>query len=129
MFEATCLVKQPVNIGLVGTMIAITTLLSACSRYAGAGTVAGTEPIDCRASSAPAMARDCTVERMATPDGTALTVRNADGSFRRLLMVGDGRGVVAADGAEPAIVKAVDATSIEVAIGGMVYRLPARVTP
>jgi hypothetical protein len=65
---------------------------------------------------------------MATPEGTALTVRNPDGSFRRLLMVGDGRGVIAADGAEPAVVRPGDAKSIDVAIGGMVYRLPARVT-
>ena len=55
--------------------------LSACSRDADAGTVAGTEPIDCRASGAPAMARDCTMERMATPDGVALTVRNLADSF------------------------------------------------
>jgi hypothetical protein len=56
-----------------------------------------------------------------------LTLHNPDGGFHRLLVTKDGRGVVAADGAEPAIVRVVGEREIEVAIGGDRYRLPATV--
>lgn len=74
-----------------------------------------------------AWARACTVEQMQTAAGLVLTVRHADdGRFHRLLVTRDGRGVVAADGAEPAVVHVVDG-GIEVTIGGDRYRLPATV--
>lgn len=117
------------NAVFVAIMIFAMGSLTACGQQVETGNPTGAEPIPCRASAAAALGADCTVERMATPEGTALTVRNPDGSFRRLLMVGDGRGVIAADGAEPTVVRAGDAKSIDVEIGGMVYRLPARVTP
>ncbi len=59
-------------------------------------------------------------------DGT-LTLRHPGGGFRRLLIITDGRGVIAADGAEAATVKIVDTSFIEVSIGGDRYRLPATV--
>lgn len=74
-------------------------------------------------------ARQCTVEEMATDQGTILTLRHPDGGFHRLLIIHDGRGVIAADGAEAAKVTVVDKGMIEVAIGGARYRLPARVGP
>jgi len=52
-------------------------------------------------------------------------VHKPDGGFRRLLVVKGGRGVVAADGAEPAKVTIVADHQIEVAIGGDRFRLPA----
>ena len=67
----------------------------------------------------------CAMDRTAGPQGTVLTLHNPDGGFHRLLVTKDGRGVVAADGAEPAIVRIVGAREIEVAIGGDRYRLPA----
>jgi uncharacterized membrane protein len=69
----------------------------------------------------------CTIERQTTKKGLTLTVRHPDGAFRRLAVATDGRGVVAADGAEPARVAVIDAATIEVAIGGDHYRLPATV--
>jgi hypothetical protein len=54
-----------------------------------------------------------------------LTLRQPDGGFRRLRVTGDGRGVIAADGAEQASVTLVAPVTIEVAIGNMRYRLPA----
>jgi hypothetical protein len=75
------------------------------------------------------MGRDCTIERSRGPEGTILTIRQPDGGFRRLLIATDGRGVVAADGAEPAEVTALADDRIEVAIGGDRYRLPATVRP
>lgn len=73
------------------------------------------------------LARACTIDRERRTDGLVLTLRRADGGFRRLLVTNDGRGVVAADGAEAARVRVVDANRIDVAIGDDRYRLPATV--
>jgi len=72
-------------------------------------------------------ARVCTVEREQGADGLILTVRHPDGAFHRLLVTKDGRGVIAADGAEKAVVTVLSKDSIEVALGGDRYRLPATV--
>lgn len=56
-----------------------------------------------------------------------LTVRHPDGAFHRLLVTKDGRGVIAADGAETAVVTIIANGEIEVALGGDRYRLPATV--
>ena len=71
--------------------------------------------------------RICTVERAAGAEGLVLTIRAPSGSFRRLLVTGDGRGVVAADGAMPALVTPLGRDLIEVKIAADRYRLPARV--
>ena len=85
--------------------------------------------IECRLGADTEFNRFCTVERTKEADGTLLTVRKADGGFRRLRTTRDGRGVVAADGAETAEVKIVGYDLIEVAIGGDSFRLPARIGP
>ncbi len=72
-------------------------------------------------------ARVCTIDRETTADGLILTVRHPDGAFHRLLVTKDGRGVVAADGAEQARVTVLADNKIEVALGGDRYRLPATV--
>ncbi len=72
-------------------------------------------------------ARVCTVERTATANGLVLTISHPDGAFRRFLVTRDGRGVVAADGAEKAVVTVLGEGGIEVALGGDRYRLPATV--
>lgn len=56
-----------------------------------------------------------------------LTLRHPGGGFRRLEIVTDGRGVIAADGSEPADVTTVGSNMIEVRIGADRYRLPAEV--
>ena len=89
-------------------------------------TAGGDERIECAATGA-AFARDCTVERTQSPAGLVLTVRRPDNGFHRLLVVTDGRGVIAADGAETAKVTLIGDGRIEVAIGGDRYRLPASV--
>ncbi|MBB3980554.1 hypothetical protein GGR44_000185 [Sphingobium fontiphilum] len=65
--------------------------------------------------------RDCRYDQ----DGAILTLRHADGGFRRFRIVGDGRGLEPADGAEGAIIRIVDDGMIEVAVGPDRYRLPA----
>ncbi|WP_114951439.1 hypothetical protein [Sphingosinicella terrae] len=83
--------------------------------------------IECRIGNARAFERFCTVEPGTSESGRTLTLRKPDGGFRRLLVTGDGRGVVAADGAEPARVTILDRDRIEVTIGDDSFRLPARV--
>jgi len=83
--------------------------------------------IDCAPQRAGAFKRVCTLDRVEGADGLELIVHNPDGGFHRLQVTGDGRGVVAADGAENAKVTIVGAGEIEVAIGGDRYRLPATV--
>lgn len=69
----------------------------------------------------------CTLDRTTTDEGLILTVRHPDGAFHRLLVTRDGRGVVAADGAQRAEVTVTGAHQIEVALGGDRYRLPATI--
>lgn len=83
--------------------------------------------VDCAPAGAQEFRRVCTIERVQEAEGTALTIRHPDGGFRRLLVTTDGRGVIAADGAEPAIVSVVADDRIEVALAGHRYRLPATV--
>ena len=83
--------------------------------------------IECRIGNARQFERFCTLERGTGADGPTLTVRMPDGGFRRLLVTDDGRGVVAADGAEPAEVTIIDQDRIEVDIGDDTFRLPATV--
>jgi hypothetical protein len=83
--------------------------------------------IECRTAGDAAFARNCTVERADSSDGRILTIRKADGGFRRLRVTTDGRGVAAADGAEQAHVSILPDQRIEVEIGGDRFRLPARV--
>ncbi|MGE0179070.1 MAG: hypothetical protein AB7O91_04545 [Sphingomonas sp.] len=84
--------------------------------------------IDCRFGGADQFERSCTFEREGA-DSAVLVIRKPDGGFRRLRIVDDGRGVVAADGAEPARVTILADNRIEVAIGGDHFRLPATVRP
>jgi hypothetical protein len=58
-----------------------------------------------------------------------LTLRHPNGGFRRLQIMTDGRGVIAADGAEPARVMTISTSLIEVRVGTDRYRLPAVVQP
>lgn len=81
--------------------------------------------VQCAPDGAAAFARVCEIDRAESEGGMVLTVRHPDGGFRRLLVTRDGRGVIAADGAEPAAVTLIGQEEIEVAIGDDHYRLPA----
>lgn len=86
---------------------------------------AGEDRVECAPAGAQEFRRTCSVERVERAEGTVLTVRHPDGGFRRLLVTSDGRGVVAADGADKAVVSIIDDDRIEVALAGDRYRLPA----
>lgn len=81
--------------------------------------------IECALEGAKLFDRTCTVEEMSGVDGTVLVVGRPNVGYRRLQITTDGRGVVSADGAEPAKVTIVADGMIEVAIGSDRYRLPA----
>ena len=83
----------------------------------------------CATGGAATMTRTCTVDRETSPRGLVLTLHHADGGFHRLLVTTDGRGVMAADGAQDATITVVDSDEIEVKIGTDRYRLPATVKP
>jgi len=83
--------------------------------------------IVCAPAGNAALSRQCTLDRADSTEGLILTIHKPDGGFRRLLVVKDGRGVIAADGAEPAKVTIVEDNQIEVAIGGDRFRLPATI--
>ena len=83
--------------------------------------------IECQVQGSSRFERACSVETADSPRGRILTLRKADGGFRRLLRTDDGRGVVAADGAEAAHVTLLQDGRIEVEIGGDRFRLPAQV--
>ena len=102
--------------------------VAACNSGAGES-VSGApdDRIECRIGASASFERHCTLEQADEERGRTLTIRKPDGGFRRLLVTRDGRGVVAADGAEPAIVTIVDDGRIDVAIGGDNFRLPATI--
>lgn len=104
-------------------LVALLPLLSACGAPPAARPV---DLVECAVEGAAAFERVCNVERTAGADGVVLTIRSPSGGFRRLVTTTDGRGVKAADGAEPARVRLVSPDLIEVSIGADRYRLPAR---
>lgn len=83
--------------------------------------------IACALAGSEGFADDCRIERSSGSEGTILTVRHPDGGFRRLTITTDGRGVIAADGAEPALVTPLAEGLIEVTLGDARYRIPATV--
>jgi hypothetical protein len=111
--------------------LAFLLLLSSCGAEAprdpANGVVAPDNRVECRAEGEAAFARNCSVDTFDSDDGRLLTIRKADGGFRRLRVTTDGSGVVAADGAERTHVTLLADGRIEVEIGGDRFRLPARV--
>ena len=105
--------------------------LASCGGASGSGEQARAgeddNRIECRIAGAEGFERFCTIEQEETEEGRALIVRKPDGGFRRLLVADDGRGVVAADGAEQPRVTIVADDRIEVWIGGDTFLLPATV--
>lgn len=101
-------------------LAALLALVPACE---GPPAAKADDHVECAVDGAESFERVCILERSAE----RLTLRGPDGGFRRLTATRDGRGVIAADGAEPATVTIVGKEMIEVSIGSDRYRLPARV--
>ncbi|WP_448664820.1 hypothetical protein ACG3SL_09155 [Sphingomonas sp. CJ20] len=117
-----------VGIALSGCQVDVRDKAAEAREKAGREKIARAESrIECVPPGAAAYAPVCAIDRVQSQDGLFLTLRHPDGGFRRLLVTRDGRGVIAADGAEPAIVRPIASNQIEVAIGDARYRLPATV--
>ncbi|WP_235302716.1 hypothetical protein [Sphingopyxis sp. MWB1] len=91
----------------------------------GAQAAAANGRIDCALEGAKLFDRDCSLQEISGPEGTVLLVGRDNVGYRRLLITKDGRGVIAADGAEEAKVAIVGDGLIEVTVGPDRYRLPA----
>ena len=106
-------------------------MLAACggtSKSQNTETASGDDGrIACALQGKPGFSPACTVDRIEGAVGLTLVVHNPDGGFHRLRVTTDGRGVIAADGAEKARVTIAGADEIEVAIGNDRYRLPATI--
>jgi hypothetical protein len=120
----------------LGPLLVALLLLAACDRAPDNAALADAEGragadaadngrISCALDGAALFDRKCTLDRMSGADGPVLIVGRADVGYRRLLITSDGRGVVSADGAEPATVTIIGDGMIEVALGGDRFRLPA----
>jgi len=102
-------------------------VLAACGDRPDEVDGAREEKISCAVDGEADFAQVCTVRRDVGGRGVTLTLSAPSGGFRRLVVTHDGRGVVAADGAEPAIVTPVTDGSIEIALGSDRYRIPATI--
>ena len=127
-----CAARRPARTAGRAAALLSLVLLAGCDRPDYLGELTSDrdrldDRIECRIGSARQFERFCTYERGRSEGGPTLTLRKPDGGFRRLLVADDGRGVVAADGAEPAVVTIIGEGRIEVEIGGDTFRLPATV--
>ncbi len=110
-------------------LLAGVTALAACS---GSGTESAEAPVDedsliaCAIGSASEFTRNCSVEREIVDGQLFLVIHHDDGGFRRLKVLTDGSGLIAADGADPAQISIFDG-EIEVAVGNDRYMLPATI--
>ncbi len=109
------------------TPIAAPTGASLPAQPVASDAVDETNRIACAIAPSTAFARTCIIESANNATGRLLTIRHPDGGFRRFRITTDGRGVITADGAEPAAVAVTGNNEIEVTIGGDRYRLPATV--
>lgn len=116
-----------VSVGLV--------MLAACNGDAEEATLGeqttgeadASRSIPCALDESPEFSAICTRTTIPGEEGSQLILEGPDGSFRRFMIVSDGRGLVAADGAIQPQIRILADDRIEVEIGGDRYRLPATV--
>ena len=83
---------------------------------------ASADRIDCALNGARAFDRACALER---GEGDALTLRHADGGFRKLTIDPDGL-IDTADGGDPVTAQTLDDGRTQLTVGPDRYRLPAK---
>ncbi len=97
--------------------------LTACADEAPGDPLPAVTQIGCALAGSAEFTPDCTMERDSRDGQALLVVRHPDGGFHRLELGVEGRGIVAADGADIAVVSSGQGI-VEVAIGPDRYRLP-----
>ena len=83
--------------------------------------------IQCALASGKTFTRVCETERIAGPGGQILVIRHPNGGFRRFKVLTDGRGLAAAEGADPTSIKILNTGEIELSSGDDLYHLPAQI--
>jgi len=97
--------------------------LAACVEEAPGDPLPAGTVIDCALAGSTEFTPDCTMERANRDGKELLIVRHPDGGFHRLELGVEGRGIVAADGADIAVVSRGEG-AVEVHVGPDRYRLP-----
>ena len=114
-------------------LLAATAVLAGCSGSASSDreslTGGDDSRIACALGDETEFTEQCDAERVQHGDRRELVLRHRDGGFRRFDIVTDGRGLVAADGSEEALVTPLTDGRIELSVGGDRYRIPATVKP
>ncbi|MFN3473651.1 MAG: hypothetical protein ACK4ZW_06345 [Blastomonas sp.] len=114
-------------------LLAATAVLAGCSGSASSDreslTGGDDSRIACALGDETEFTEQCDAERVQHGDRRELVLRHPDGGFRRFDIVIDGRGLVAADGSEEALVTPLTDGRIELSVGGDRYRIPATVRP
>ena len=85
--------------------------------------------VSCALAGEAEFTEQCDVERVQNGDRRELVMRHPDGGFRRFEIVTDGRGLVAADGSEEAVVTPLADGRIQLSVGPDRYRIPATIKP
>lgn len=106
-------------------------LLAGCSGGTASGPVAEADDgrVACALGSDTEFAEKCDVERVQNGAKRELVLRHPDGGFRRFEIVTDGRGLIAADGAEQAVITPLADGRIQLSVGDDRYRIPATIKP
>lgn len=106
-------------------------LLAGCSGGAASDPAAESDDsrVACALGSDTEFAEKCDVERVQNGGRRELVLRHPDGGFRRFEIVTDGRGLIAADGAEQAVVTPLADGRIQLSVGDDRYRIPATIKP
>jgi len=101
------------------------------SAPADPGALAGDEDarVSCALAGETEFTEQCDVERVQKGERRELVMRHPDGGFRRFEIVTDGRGLVAADGSEEAVVTPLADGRIQLSVGSDRYRIPATIRP
>jgi len=113
------------KVGHVRSALALLLLAAAagCNKEAPGDPLPAGTAIDCALAGSEEFTPDCTMERATRGEQTLLILRHPDGGFHRLEIGVEGRGIVAADGADSAVVTRGDG-QVEVQVGPDRYRLP-----
>lgn len=111
----------------ISSAAAVLFIASACSQGEEVQAQAedGADAIECAIGAGSDFGPDCMVERTNEGDATVLTVRHANGGFRRFEQLPDGGGLAAFDGADT-VAQSLDGDTLVIAVGGDRYRFPAR---
>lgn len=98
-------------------------VLAACTDQAPGDPLPEGTAIECALAGSAEFTPDCTMERATRGEQSLLILRHPDGGFHRLEVGVEGRGIVAADGADVAVVTQGQG-KVEVTVGPDRYRLP-----